>query len=160
MSESFQLDLRLYNDLKIPLITLEHWNDDFISDVSFDDLCNWSIAYLYNTKYDGVKNINKVNDFIKGFELCYLSCNEVYDTFFETEIKGETKTYNTKKMFEEMLENLNKKTEISRDYLFNYCVYRFTLIYKPLVFRKFNCDHEVRSFILKRSIEVRVNHDN
>lgn len=158
MSESFQLDLRLFNDLKLPLITLEHSKDKIISDVTFDDLCNWSIAYLYQTKYDGVRNINTLNNFLSDYDLGKYSYKEVYDSFFEFEVKGKKKEYDTKEKFETMLKNLNKKTTLSRDELFNYCVFRFKEEFKSLVFYKFDIDHKLTNFILKNRMRVR-SHD-
>ncbi len=155
MGESFQLDLRLYNRLKLPLITLEHCKDDIISNVTFDDLCNWSIAYLYQTKYDGVRNITHLNNFLSGFNIGEYSTKEVYDSFFEHEVKGKKRVYDTKEKFETMLETLNKKTHISRDELFNYCVFRFSDKFETLVHSKFDIDHKLTSFILKNKVRVR-----
>ena len=155
MSESFQLDLRLYNLLKLPLITLEHSKEDIISDVTFDDLCNWSIAYLYQTKYDGVRNIPKLYNFLSAFELGKYSYKEVYDSFFEFEVKGEKREYDTKGKFDTMLKNFNKKTPLSRDELFNYCVYRFGGEFESLVYSKFNIDHKLTDFIFKNKMRVR-----
>lgn len=155
MSESFQLDLRLYNHLKLPLITLEHCKDDIINDVTFDDLCNWSIAYLYQTKYDGVRNIPKLNNFLSAFDLGEYSYKEVYDSFFEYEVKGKKREYDTKGKFETMLNKLNKTTPLSRDELFNYCVFRFKDEFSPLVYTKFDIDHKLTNFILKNRMRVR-----
>ena len=159
MSESFQLDLRLYNDLVIPLSMLEHCKDDFITDVTFDDLCNWSIAYLYHTKYDGKRNLKHLNEFCRTFELCKLSCKEVYDSFFEKEIKGEKKRLNTEKMFDTMFDNLKEKEMLTRDYLFNYCVLRFTSVFKPLVFNKWEANHNLTNFMLKSMGRVMISHE-
>lgn len=155
MSESFQLDLRLFNDLKLPLISLEHCKDDIISNVTFDDLCNWSIAYLYQTKYDGVRNIQHLNNFLSAYDLGKYSTKEVYDSFFEYELKGKKRQYDTKGKFDTMLKNLNKKTPISRDELFNYCVFRFQEKFKSLVYTKFDIDHQLTDFIFKNKMRVR-----
>lgn len=155
MSESFNLDLRLYNHLKLPLTILKHCNDNIISDVSFDDLCNWSIAYLYQTKYDGVRNIQLLNNFLHAYDIGKYSTMEVYDSFFEYEVKGKKKEYDTKGKFDTMLKNLNKKTDITRDELFNYCVFRFYEKIESLAHSKFEIDHNLRSFILKNKMRVR-----
>ena len=155
MSESFNLDLRLYNKLKLPLITLEHCKDDFIKDVTFDDLCNWSIAYLYQTKYDGVRNITSLNNFLSAFEIGKYSTKEVYDSFFEFEVKGTKRVYDTKGKFDTMLKNLNKKTTISRDELFNYCVFRFYEGFESLVYSEFDIDHKLTNFIFKNRGRIR-----
>lgn len=158
MSESFKLDLRLYNYLKLPLITIEHCKDDIISDVTFDDLCNWSIAYLYQTKYDGKRNLPKIKNFLSAFDIGKYSTREVYDSFFEFEVKGKKKEYDTKEKFETMFKNLSEKTFLTRDELFNYCVYRFSEKFSPLVYSKFNSDHNLTDFILKNKMRVR-SHD-
>lgn len=155
MSESFQLDLRLYNRLKLPLITLEHSKDDIISKVTFDDLCNWSIAYLYQTKYDGVKNIPLLNNFLSVYDIGKYSTKEVYDSFFDFEVKGKKREYDTKGKFETMFKNINKKTPITRDELFNYCVFRFSEKFESLVYSKFHIDHKLSEFILKNKMRVR-----
>ncbi len=155
MSESFQLDLRLYNDLKLPLITLDHCTDELISNVTFDDLCNWSIAYLYQTKYNGDKNIPLLNNFIHGYEIGKYSTKEVYDSFFEFEVKGIKKEYDTKEKFETMFKKLNNKTTVSRDELFNYCVFRFSDKFESLVYSKMNIDHKLTEFILKNKMRLR-----
>ena len=155
MSESFQLDIRLFNDLKLPLITLEHCKEDIISDVTFDDLCNWSIAYLYQTKYDGVRNITHLNNFLSAYDLGKYSTKEVYDSFFEYEVKGKKREYDTKEKFETMFNKLNKKTDITRDELFNYCVFRFQDKFKSLAYSKFEIDHKLTDFILKNKLRVR-----
>ena len=154
MGEPFNLDLRLYNQLKLPLITLEHCKDDIISDVTFDELCNWSIAYLYQTKYDGVRNIPLLKNFLSAFEIGKYSTKEVYDSFFEYEVKGKKKEYDTKRKFDTMLKNINKKTPITRDELFNYCVFRFADKFEPLVHSKFNIDHKLSEFILKNKVRL------
>ena len=158
MSESFKLDLRLYNYLKLPLITIEHCKDDIISDVTFDDLCNWSISYLYQTKYDGKRNLPKLQNFLSAFELGKYSTREVYDSFFEFEVKGKRKEYDTKEKFETMYNNLSEKTIITRDELFNYCVYRFSEVFQSLVYSKFEIDHKLTNFILNNRMRVR-SHD-
>ena len=155
MGESFQLDLRLFNDLKLPLITLENCKDDIISDVTFDDLCNWSIAYLYQTKFDGVRNISHLNNFLSMYDLGKYSTKEVYDSFFEYEVKGKKKEYDTKEKFDSMLKKLNKTTDISRDELFNYCVFRFRDEFKSLVYTKFDIDQKLIHLILKNRMRVR-----
>lgn len=157
MGESFQLDLRLFNDLKLPLITLEDCKEDIISNVTFDDLCNWSIAYLYQTKYDGVRTITHLNKFLSVYELGKFSNEEVYDSFFEHEVKGKKIEYDTKEKFDTMLKKINKKIDISRDDLFNYCVFRFREEFKSLVYNKFDIDHRLTNFILKNRMRVRWN---
>ena len=158
MSESFNLDIRLYNHLKLPLITLEHSKEVIISDVSFDDLCNWSIAYLYQTKYDGKKNIVKLNNFLSAYDLGKYSTREVYDSFFEFEVRGKKREYDTKEKFETMFEKLSEKTFLTRDDLFNYCVFRFSEVFDPLVYKKFDIDQKLIDFILKCKMRLR-SHD-
>lgn len=158
MSESFQLDYRLYNHLKLPLLILEHSKEDIIKDVTFDDLCNWSIAYLYQTKYDGVRNISILKNFLSAYELGKYSNKEIKDSFFEFEVKDKKREYDTKEKFETIFRKLNKKTDITRDELFNYCVFRFYEKFETLVFSKFDIDHKLTEFILKNKIRVR-SHD-